>query len=93
MRIDMLMCMRTTLVIEDAVLRRAKALAARNGTTLSAVVESALRDALRESPREEGTPFAFPTFGAATKPKQVDHSPADLYAALEADEAPARRSR
>ncbi len=93
MRIDMLTRMRTTLVIEDAVLRRAKALAARNGTTLSAVVEGALRDALRESPREERQPFVFPTFGGGAKHKRVDHSPVDLYAALEADEAPTRRAR
>jgi hypothetical protein len=89
----MLTSMRTTLVIEDSVLRRAKALAARNGTTLSAIVEGALRDALRESAREDGARFVFPTFGDRARKGRVDHSPADLYAALEADESPDPRSR
>lgn len=65
--------MRTTLVIEDAALRRAKAIAARSD--------------------DEQPPFSFPTFGVRAKGKRVDHSPAELYAATEADELPRRRAR
>ncbi len=43
--------MKTTIEISDAILRRAKQLAARRNTTLREVIESALRDALeREAP-------------------------------------------
>ena len=41
--------MKTTLVIEDDVMRRLKALAARRGVTLSALVEVFLRRGLREA--------------------------------------------
>ena len=82
--------MRTTLVIDDAVLRRAKTLAARSGTTLSAVVEGALRESLREQPTDEGTPFVFPTYGPPAerrgKKRAVGHTPRDLYSAIEADD-------
>ena len=87
----MLHPMRTTLVIDDAVLRRAKMRAARAGTTLSAVVEDALREALREQPAPAQTPFVFPTYGPppprrGQKRARVAHTPADFYAAIEADD-------
>ncbi len=44
--------MRTTLDIDDAVLREAKEAAAREGKTLTRVVEEALRDRL--APRKRG---------------------------------------
>lgn len=47
----MLLCMRTTLDIEDAVLDKARQRASREGTTLTAVVERALRLFLSERPR------------------------------------------
>jgi hypothetical protein len=40
---DMVFHMKTTLVIDDGVMRRLKAEAARRGTTISNLVESALR--------------------------------------------------
>ena len=44
--------MKTTIEISDAILRRAKQLAARRNTTLRELIEAALRDALeREMPR------------------------------------------
>jgi hypothetical protein len=43
--------MKTTLNIDDRLLERAKALAAREGTTLTAVVEEALRARLAPRPR------------------------------------------
>jgi len=42
----MLLCMRTTLNIEDAVIERARRRAAKEGTTLTAIVERALRSFL-----------------------------------------------
>lgn len=42
--------MKTTLVIEDGIMRRLKAEAARRGTTISSLVESALRAMLDERP-------------------------------------------
>ncbi len=48
--------MKTTLVVDDALMRRLKALAARRGITLSALVEGYLRRGLLEDRRvgEEG---------------------------------------
>jgi hypothetical protein len=43
--------MKTTIDIADHLLKRAKQLAARRGTTLKTVVEEALRDALAEESR------------------------------------------
>jgi hypothetical protein len=46
--------MRTTLDIDDTVLRQAKKLAAEEGKTLTRIVEEALRDRLAPRPRTEG---------------------------------------
>ena len=46
----MLICMRTTLNIDDSVMRRLKQEAARRGTTMSELVESAIRLLLRRQP-------------------------------------------
>ena len=46
----MLLCMRTTLDIEDVILQRARGRAAREGTTLTDVVERALRLFLTRRP-------------------------------------------
>ena len=48
--------MRTTLDIDDHVLRRAKQVAAQEGKTLTRVVEEALRERVAR-PRREGRPF------------------------------------
>jgi len=56
--------MRTTVRIDDEVLRRAKALAARTGRTLTAVIEDALRAALANAqPRPEAERIEIPTYG------------------------------
>lgn len=52
----MILCMRTTLDIDDTVLRAAKRRAAETGRTLTAVVEEALRELLRRE-REPDTGF------------------------------------
>ena len=56
--------MKTTIEIADAILRRAKQLAARRNTTLRDVIESALRDALeRETPSARVREVRTHTFG------------------------------
>lgn len=52
----MLLCMRTTLDIEDAILERARRRAAAERTTLTSVVERALRAFLSRRP-EAGSPL------------------------------------
>lgn len=46
----MITCMRTTLVLDDQLLRQARRRAAERNATLSAVVNDALREAFREQP-------------------------------------------
>jgi hypothetical protein len=59
----MLRCMRTTVRLDDDLLRQAKALAARTGRTLTAVIEDGLRETLaRHRRRQERPPVALPTF-------------------------------
>lgn len=53
----MLLCMRTTLDLEDAVIERARRRAAREGTTLTDIVERALRLFLGRR-AEPSTPLA-----------------------------------
>ena len=57
----MLICMRTTLNIDDSVMRRLKQEAARRGTTMSELVESAIRLLLRRQPAQIEIP-PRPTF-------------------------------
>jgi len=54
--------MKTTIDIADPLLRRAKALAARRNTTLKAIVEDALRDALRGQGRQSPLQVETHTF-------------------------------
>ena len=59
----MLRCMRTTIRLDDDLLRQAKALAARTGRTLTAVIEDGLREELaRHLGRQGQPPVALPTF-------------------------------
>jgi hypothetical protein len=55
--------MRTTVRLDDDLLREAKALAARTGRTLTSVIEDGLREALaRHRRRQERPPVALPAF-------------------------------
>ena len=49
--------MRTTLDLDDAVLRQAKKLAAEEGKTLTRVVEEALRERVSPHQKRRGKPF------------------------------------
>lgn len=65
----MLLCMRTTIDINGALLRAAKAHAARDRKTLKAVVEQALREFLSKSTRSRGDAPPIPIFrGAGVQP-------------------------
>jgi len=69
----MLLFMRTTIRLDDALLRHAKAHAARTGRTLTALIEDALRAALApraEPGRNEG--ITLPTFNGTGVQPGVD---------------------
>ena len=76
----MISCMRTTLILDDALVRRAKRRAVERDLTLSDVVNAALREALREPP-VVAAPFSMVTFGRPEP--RVRHEPADFSAAAE----------
>lgn len=54
--------MRTTLAIDDEVLHAAKKRAVENGSTVSQVVNEALRRFLNQRPDPPKKPFRLPTF-------------------------------
>jgi hypothetical protein len=72
--------MRTALVIDNDLLRRAKLLANERNQAVSDVVNSALREYLGH-PAGGGPPFSLITYGGASK--RVRHEPS---AALEQEE-------
>jgi len=60
----MLLCMRTTLDIDDQLLTQAKLLARGAGKTLTAVIEDALRERLARRPAASSRrPVRLPTVG------------------------------
>ena len=59
----MLRCMRTTIRLDEHLLRQAKQFAARTGRTLTAVIEEALRQMLaRTEKRPKRSRVTLPTF-------------------------------
>jgi hypothetical protein len=84
----MLICMRTTVIIEDQLLIQAKREAANRGLSLSDLINEALRRALAPCV-VEARRFHMTTFGDPRAP--VHHEPGDFAAALEADEHPRSR--
>lgn len=60
--------MKTTLNLDDQLLREAKKRAAEEGTTLKRFVEEALRDALTEAPPAEPYVFDFPVVDGGGPP-------------------------
>lgn len=75
--------MRTTLVLDDALLRRAKRRAAERNLTVSDIVNEALRESFAR-PVPMAAPFSMITYGHAEQP--VRHEPSDFAAVLEADD-------
>jgi hypothetical protein len=76
----MLTGMRTTVVIDDALLRAAKVRAARAGISLSRLISEALREALTAKKRE-APDFEMITYGRHGA--KARHEPADFARALE----------
>ncbi|MBN2498523.1 MAG: type II toxin-antitoxin system VapB family antitoxin [Deltaproteobacteria bacterium] len=76
--------MRTTLVLDDELVRAAKSRSIELKITLSELVNRALRAAL--SPRRDTPepPFHMPTYGPDEP--QVAHEPADFHQALEEED-------
>lgn len=74
--------MKTTLNIDDGVMRRLKQEAARRGTTMSALVEAALRRLLDEDPSQQPDLAPLPRFHGGRE--RVDVSDRDaLYDRME----------
>ena len=70
----MLCCMRTTIRLDDDLLRQTKAEAVRTGRTLTAVIEDALRAALARRTRPTPTELDLPTFRGSGLQPGVDLS-------------------
>ena len=77
--------MRTTLILDDELVREAKHRAVSLNITLSELINRALRDTLRPRPGPAEPPFRMTTYGPVEP--VVDHEPADFYIALEDDDA------
>jgi Arc/MetJ family transcription regulator len=75
----MLICMRTTLIIDDALFKAAKRRAAASSATLSDVVNDALRRLVNSPPREK-KPLRLPIHGVARKRRRV--APNEIAEAL-----------
>ena len=82
-RIHMLTHMRTTLIIDDDLLRQAKLRAAEWNQTVSDVVNNALRECLGR-PIPTAPPFSLITYGRSNRP--VHHEPAEFNDALEQED-------
>ena len=74
-------CMRTTLVLDDQLFRRAKREAGNSGTTLSDLVNTALRKHLLSTLHDEARAmprFSMPVYGEATGIHQTPRDLSDL---------------
>lgn len=78
--------MRTTLTINDELLNRAKKLAAKRKSNVSAIVNEALRKALKEDRvATNGRPFKVPVYHAKGRAKNM--SPGEMKDLLAAEES------
>ena len=85
----MLLCMRTTIRLDDHLLAQAKQLAAKTQRTLTAVIEDALREVLarRNQPRKKLV--SLPTYGGSgTRPGVDISNSAGLLDIMEAPDDP-----
>lgn len=79
--------MRTTVNVDDDLLRAARQYAAAHGTTLTSVVEDALREVLSRQHQEGPTPFQLVTHGGGGLRPGVDlDSSAGLLDLMERDD-------
>lgn len=75
----MLICMRTTLNLPDALVEQAKATASREGRTLTSLVEEGLRAVLQSQAAPH--PVSLPAYGSGTGAVLVDLDDRDALAA------------
>ena len=78
----MVIRMRSTVIIEDELFRKAKRRAATLNTTLSSVVNQALRESLAR-PVVEAPAFHMITFGPTTAKARLHREPRDFQAIIE----------
>lgn len=79
--------MRTTLIIQDQLLADAKKLAAERQSSVSEIVNEALRQALKRDPASKARPsFSMPTYRPPQATAPHDLSPAQLHELLVAEE-------
>ena len=86
----MIIRMRTTLIIDDDLLRQAKLRAAEWNQTVSDVVNNALRESLGR-PTPAAAPFSLITYGRRSSTR-LDHQPADFDAVFEQEDRDRLRS-
>jgi hypothetical protein len=79
----MITYMRTTLVLDDELLRRAKQRAAARDLTVSDIVNEALREAFAQRPAA-ALPFSMVTYGAGRR--RVSHESSDFARALDEED-------
>ncbi len=68
----MVICMRTTLNLDDELIRRAREAAARSGSTLTRLIEDALRESLERRECATVEPLDLPTVGGRGLQPGVD---------------------
>lgn len=76
--------MRTTIILDDQLLRQAKARAAESGTTFTHLVQDALREKLHRPTADRGQPLRLRTFrGKGVQPGVNLDSHAELLDRME----------
>ena len=82
----MLICMRTTINLPDALAQAVKAKAAAEGRTFTSVVEEGLRVVLAQPSTDLDAPPELPAYGSPTGGLLVDLTDRDaVWATLDAD--------
>lgn len=85
--------MRTTVNIDDALLKQARGLALRDRRSLGDVVDDALRVLLVERPPGSEVPVELPVFGGTGLNPGVDLEDKESLATLLGDDEPTRANR
>lgn len=83
--------MRTTMIIEDTLLREAKRRAMKAGISVSELINRTLRDAFAARSQPAQPPLRMVTFGAGEP--RLDHQPGDFQRAIDEEDAGALRGR
>lgn len=84
----MLRCMRTTVNLDDHLLREAKLVATRSGRTLGALIEDALRVSLLRTEESGQEPVRLLTVAGGVRPGVDLSDNAALLDLMDSDDAP-----